>query len=153
MFGIKISKLHCYKLLNQNIRICMEFYNINYAGCSLKFFLFWRYNFYINCYLFKDTFFIKIRCVIIAELWGLKVESWIFHTFAVIFAVTAPHPRWRQRPCNGLLQGIFLDLAHFPLINDLSYRKIRNHETLPKLKKHVTFKLFFTSKFTSTRNS
>ena len=34
----------------------------------------------------------------------IDVESWtISHTFAVIFAATAPHPRWRRKPCNGLL--------------------------------------------------
>ena len=36
-------------------------------------------------------------------MWSYKVDSWrISHTFAVIFAATAPHPRWRQKPCNGL---------------------------------------------------
>ena len=34
----------------------------------------------------------------------IGIESWtISHTFTVIFATTAPHPRWRRKPCNGLL--------------------------------------------------
>ena len=34
----------------------------------------------------------------------IGVESLtISHTFAVIFAATAPHPRWRWKPCNALL--------------------------------------------------
>ena len=36
----------------------------------------------------------------------IGVESWtISHTFTEIFDATAPHPRWRQKPCNGLLQN------------------------------------------------
>ena len=36
----------------------------------------------------------------------IGIESWtISHTFAVIFAATAPHPRWRRKPCNGLLSS------------------------------------------------
>ena len=36
----------------------------------------------------------------------IGVKSWtICHTFAVIFAATAPHPRWRLKPCNGLFQA------------------------------------------------
>ena len=38
------------------------------------------------------------HCVVIG------VESLTMsHTFAVIFAATAPHSRWRWKPCNGLL--------------------------------------------------
>ena len=39
----------------------------------------------------------------------MRVDSWrISNTFAVIFAATAPHPRWRRKPCNGLLRRNFL---------------------------------------------
>ena len=35
---------------------------------------------------------------------AIGIESWtISHRFAVIFAPTAPHQRWRRKPCNGLL--------------------------------------------------
>ena len=49
----------------------------------------------------------------------IGVESWtISHTFAVIFAAAAPHPRWRQKPCNGLFFCInpFLFCCHVSCI-------------------------------------
>ena len=46
--------------------------------------------------------FVKIHCLFIAELSALKVEEYPIHLLK-IFTVIVPHPRWRQKPCNGLL--------------------------------------------------
>ena len=33
---------------------------------------------------------------------GVKTDRTTFNTFAVIVPATAPHPRWRRKPCNAL---------------------------------------------------
>ena len=49
---------------------------------------------------FKKHLFCQIRCIT-AELSTLKVEQYPIH---VIIAAISPHPRWRRKPCNGLLE-------------------------------------------------
>ena len=44
----------------------------------------------------------------------IGIESWtISHTFAVIFAVTVPHPRWQWKRCSGLLSCLIPMIHQF----------------------------------------
>ena len=49
---------------------------------------------------------------------GIEIRT-ISHTFAVILAATAQHPRWRRKPSNGLLtmKNIHVDLTFAGFIN------------------------------------
>ena len=75
----------------------MEFWNFN--SQPFRHNLFFHFDSIISMSIpFKGRLFCQnpmYNCGVIG------VESWtISHTFAVIFAATAPHPRWRRKPCN-----------------------------------------------------
>ena len=53
------------------------------------------------------------------------VDSWsIFYTFAVIFAATAPHPRWWRKPCNGLFISFAIETSDLILFAETNTRRL-----------------------------
>ena len=94
-----------YKSWSFDSRVCMEFWIFDSERFWHNlFFLFWLIDIVSMSVPFKRHIFCQnpmYNCRVIS------IESWtITHTFPVIFTATAPHPRWGQKPCNGLLRQL-----------------------------------------------